>query len=127
MVTHPLQTCRRRERDPLRESADAQRRRRRLGLTRYTPITAANQPSSQPGAIAPPPPDELLTGPGVGVGVPTGLTVIVLPMESVWPTLSVTVKVTVTLPAALVSNVAVAVLMALVKLAMPAPLVIAHW
>ena len=125
MVTHPLQTCHRRERDPLRESADAQRRRRRPGLTRYTPITAANQPSNQPGAIAPPLPDELPAG--AGVGVPTGLTVIVLPMVSVWPTLSVTVKVTVTLPAALVSNVAVAVLMALVKLAMPAPLVIAHW
>ena len=111
------------ERDRLRKSADAQRRRRR-GLTRNTPVTAPKQPSSQPAAI-PPPPDELPTG--AGVGVPTGLTVTVLPMTPVWPTLSVTVKVTVTLPAALVSNVAVVVLMALVKLAMPAPLVIAHW
>jgi hypothetical protein len=43
------------------------------------------------------------------------------------PALSVTVRLTTTVPAALVANTAVAVLLAPVKLAKLAPLMIAHW
>ena len=54
-------------------------------------------------------------------------TVRVVLVVSLWPVLSVTVRLTVTLPTALVTKLAVGALTALLKLAMVPPPVIVHW
>ena len=46
---------------------------------------------------------------------------------ALWPVLSVTVRLTATVPAPLVARVAVAALMGPLKLAIAAPPVTAHW
>jgi hypothetical protein len=63
------------------------------------------------------------------VGVTTGAacTLTVLPALPVAPALSVTVRLSTTLPAALVTNVALAALVVPLKAAEAPPLVICHW
>lgn len=87
------------------------------GVTTHTPITDANQPSSQPSSMAPPPDD---------AGGAAAIVSVVL-VVALWPVLSVTLRLTVTVPVPLVANVAAAPLVAPLKLAIAAPLVMAHW
>ena len=96
-------------------------------MTSHTAATEANQPNSQPGAIAPPPLLALDVVVPVVAVLDAAVTVRVVLVVSDLPALSVTVRLTVTLPAAVGSRVAVDAVVELVMLAMLPPLVIAHW
>lgn len=109
--------------------------RRRTAVHRST-MVSANSPSRLPRSIAPPPPEDeddvalLVVAAVVALlllllldAALTSRVVLAVPVR---PALSVTVRLTVTWPAAVGSSVAVDAVVELVMLAMLLPLVIAH-